>query len=58
MAQADTVAVSHAVRDECGNSVQAVEPAAGLVDCLTDIVGREVLGEGFLVFEGVVPLGI
>ena len=58
MAQADTVAVSHAVRDECGNRMQAVEPAAGLVDCLADVVGREVLSEGLLVFEGIVPLGI
>ena len=58
MAQADTVAVGHAVRDQCGDGVQAVEPAAGLVDSLTDVVRRKMLGKGLAVFEGVMPLGI
>ena len=58
MTQADTVAVGHTVRDQRGDGVQAVEPAAGLVDSLTDVVSGKMLGKSLLVFEGVMPLGI
>ncbi len=38
--------------------MQGVEPAAGLIDRLADVVGGELRLELILVLEGIVPLGV
>ena len=58
VAEADAVAVGHAVRDEGGDGVQGVEPAPGLVHRLADVVGGEAFLEPGPVLEGPVPLGV
>ena len=56
--EADAVAVRDAVRHERRDGVQRVEPAAGLVDGLADVVGGEAALEQLPVLERVVELGV
>ena len=56
--EADAVAVRHAVRHQRGDRVQGVEPAAGLVDGLADVVGGKAALEEVPVLEGVVELRV
>ena len=58
MTQADTVAVGHTVGDQRCNGVQAVEPAACLVNRFADVFGWEMPAKRLLVLEWIVPLGI
>ena len=55
--QTDAVAVAGGVEEQCRLGEQRVEPAAGLVDRLADVVGRETLLELRLALERVVELG-
>ena len=60
MPQADNILKRDTVKQQGGYGVQAVKPAAGLVNGFTDVVGREpaVLTYSFtLRVKGVVPLG-
>ena len=56
MTQADTISVGDAVGHQRRDGVEAVEPAAGLIDRFTDVVSGEMLFELLLIFERVVPL--
>ena len=57
-AQADDVLIGDRVHEERADGMQGVEPAAGLIDRLADVVGGELRLELFLVLEGIVPLGV
>ena len=57
VAQADDVLVGRAVEEQRAHRVQRVEPAARLVDGLTDVVGLFLALPDFLVGKGIVPLG-
>ncbi len=56
-AEADAVAIAGGVEEQGRLGEQGVEPAAGLVDRLADVVGGEALREQLLVLERVVELG-
>ena len=56
-AVADHVLERRPVEQGGGHDVLHVEPATGLADVFHDVVAREVLFEGFLVFERIVVLG-
>ena len=56
-AEADAVAIAGGVEEQGRLGEQRVEPAAGLVDRLADVVGGEALREQLLVLERVVELG-
>ena len=58
MTQTDDVLEGYRIHVQAGDGMQRVEPAAGLVNSLTNKVSRELLFKLFLVLEGCVPLGI
>ena len=58
MAQADDILVRDAVGDHRRDRMQRIEPAARLVDCLTDEVRREAALEDVTILERIVPLRI
>src|SRR5690606_27361974 len=58
VAQANTVFVRDLIGYEGRYRVQRVEPATGLVDCLADVIRREMLRELLLVLERVMPLRV
>jgi len=54
----DQVLPRRHIEEVRGEHKQGVEPTSGLVDTLSDEVGREALLESLLVLEGVVVLGV
>jgi len=56
-AQADDILEGRTIEQKRGDGVQGVKPAPGLIHGLADIIGGELLFEGFKIFKGVVPLG-
>ena len=58
MVEANAITIRHTVRNKRGDRMQAVKPATGLVNCLANVVGRKVAGEGVMILKRVVPLGI
>ena len=56
--QADDIAVGGLFLEQGSQGVEAVEPAAGLVDGLADVIGgKAAIGVNGLVVKGIVPLG-
>ncbi len=56
MPQADHIFEADRLEQQRGDGVQAVEPAARLVDGLADVIGGELVFEHLLVLEGITPL--
>ncbi len=55
-AKANHVLETIGIKQKCANGMQRIEPTAGLIHCLANVIRRKVLLEFLLVLKGIMPL--